>query len=410
VPDDIPPPEPSPGALTAPAQVPVAWWERFVLWDIYVALVAIGTGSLVAASDSHTWAVRAGAVALIVGLVGWYLAWGRPLMRKGVENWRGYVYVAGAAALFVPAVALVNGTSFVLWMLCPHAYMVLPVARATAAVVGYNAAYLAVVLVREGEPGFLLEGPLQAAAIAITGSVVFGTWATHVSRQNDERALLIQELERTRADVVRLSREAGAVAERQRLAGDIHDTIAQGLSSIIMLMQVAQAELDTPGRARQQLALALATARENLGEARALVGALTPAALDGSSLDRALSRLVDRFRAETGVEACFVSEGDTGARSMAADVVLLRGAQEALANVRKHAAARRVTVLLRQRDDLTTLQVDDDGSGFEAGLGTGAGGYGLAAMAGRVEQVSGTLTVESAPGRGTTVRIQVPTS
>jgi signal transduction histidine kinase len=266
-------------------------------------------------------------------------------MRAEVEDRRGYVYLVGAAALFLPAVAIVNSTSFLLWALCPHAFILMPALRATVAVVLLNTAYVTVVLLSSEHPADAASHILPVAVLAVVCSAVFGTWARGVSHQNDERARLIEQLEDSRAQVARLSHEAGVTAERQRLAAEIHDTIAQGLSSVVMLIQAAEAELDRdPGQARRHLALAVGMARGNLGEARNLVAALTPAELQGSSLTDALRRLVERFAAETGISASYTSDGEPGPLSTAVEVVLLRAAQESLT---KRPQARRRQ--LRQR-------------------------------------------------------------
>jgi signal transduction histidine kinase len=215
-------------------------------------------------------------------------------------------------------------------------------------------------------------------------------------RQSDERAALIRQLDASRAEVSRLSHEAGVLAERQRLAGEIHDTIAQGLSSVVMLIQAAQAEPDR-SRAGRHLTLAAATARDNHDEARALVAALTPPALDGSSLPDALRRLAGTLSVT----------GSPRPLPTPVEVVLLRSAQEALSNARKHAGAASVAVSLSyEREGPVVLEVRDDGAGFDVGSDTG--GYGLRGMRSRVELVAGTLAVTSSPGAGTTVRVAIP--
>ena len=155
--------------------------------------------------------------------------------------------------------------------------------------------------------------------------------------------------------------------ERTRLAREIHDTLAQGFSSIIVLLQAAEAGLAGPGlaSARRQLELAAQTARENLADARALIGALSPASLVSESLPGALRRVTERAAAEAGISASFDVSGTPRPLTAASDVVLLRVGQEALANVRKHAAAGSVQVLLRYQPAAVSLAVTDDGQGFD---------------------------------------------
>jgi signal transduction histidine kinase len=246
-----------------------------------------------------------------------------------------------------------------------------------------------------------------AFTIAAAGggfSVFYGTWVSRIIEQSTERAGMIDQLEATRAELATAQHEAGRMAERQRLATDIHDTLAQGFTSILMLIQAAQADLDgsRPGAAGRHLDLAARTARENLAEARVLVEDLSPAQLDGGTLPDALRRLSQT----PGVDASFGLSGAPRPLPMATEVVLLRVCQEALANVRKHADARSAAVRLDYDPDAIRLEVSDDGAGFDPARVNR--GYGLRGMRARVAEAGGTLTVRSAPGAGTHVSAMVP--
>jgi signal transduction histidine kinase len=389
VPDDVPLAGP-PGRVTESS-----WVLRYPLWDAYFALVAVAVAGYVALT-ARPPAAAAGAVALLAAMAAWYALFGRRLMIEETEDWRNIAYLVGLLVLYVPAVTLAGTSSFALFALCPQCFMVLPPVPATAAVVVFNAVHLVVIGLRTGDWREVLTGPGPAAAMIVVVSALFGTWATRTVRQSEERAALIRELDASRAEVARLSHDAGVLAERQRLAGEIHDTIAQGLSSVVMLIQAAQAE---PARSSAHLALALDTARDNLGEARALVAALTPPPLSGASLPSALARVASL------ATAGFSVSGEPRPLPTAVEVVLLRSAQEALANARRHASASSVAVRLSYADTVT-LTVTDDGVGFDAA--DSRYGYGLSGMRSRVEQVAGTLSLTSAPGAGTTVRVEVP--
>ena len=199
------------------------------------------------------------------------------------------------------------------------------------------------------------------------------------------------------------------LAERERLAREIHDTLAQGFTSVVVLLELAESDVDTdPAAARRRLATARETARQNLAEARALVAALSPADLQAAPLPEAIGRLVDRFGAETGLPARLAVTGEPQPLAANREVVLLRSAQEALANVRKHAGAGRVEVSLDCTATGTSLAVLDDGSGFDPAAPTG--GYGLAGMRRRVEEIGGTLCRQwTGPGpRSVGVRCMMP--
>jgi len=204
--------------------------------------------------------------------------------------------------------------------------------------------------------------------------------------------------------VSRLSSAHGALAERERMAREIHDTLAQGFTSLLMLIQAVEAELhDDPAQARRHLALMDETARQNLAEARALVAGGTPADLADASLPDALRRLAARH------DAALAVTGPVRALPAAPEVVALRSCQEALANARKHAgSSATVSLTLAYADETLTVSVRDDGCGFEPDAVSG--GYGLAGLRTRAAEAGGTALVRSAPGGGTTVTVRLPVS
>jgi signal transduction histidine kinase len=137
-----------------------------------------------------------------------------------------------------------------------------------------------------------------------------------------------------------------------------------------------------------------------------MVAALTPAHLDSGPLHEALARLTDRIGAELGITARFEVCGQARPLSATAEVVLLRAGQEALANVRKHARAGDVCVVLSYAEGGVRLDVTDDGAGFDSDRVNG--GYGLRGMRSRILQVGGSLLVRSRPGEGTSLSVEVP--
>lgn len=221
--------------------------------------------------------------------------------------------------------------------------------------------------------------------------------------------------------LVEEARRAGLLGERRRLAGEIHDTLAQSFTSVVTNLEAAEAALRTdPAVVHRHLDRARSTARDGLAEARRLVWALKPPLLEGAALPEALGRLAARWSEATGVTASASATGDE-ARPLAPQVeaTLFRAAQEALNNVGKHADASRVALTLSYVGDRVVLDVLDDGRGFDPGsvrsvaVGNGhrlvdGGGFGLAAMRERVEALGGALTVESARGEGTTLVVELP--
>jgi signal transduction histidine kinase len=193
--------------------------------------------------------------------------------------------------------------------------------------------------------------------------------------------------------------------ERTRLTGEIHDTLAQSLTSLVLLLQAVEARMPVEADGRRQVELAIATARDGLADARRLIADLDPAPLDAASLPDAVRRVAARFTDETGVGTTVDVAGEGRTLPATVEVALLRAAQESLANVRKHADARAVAITLRY-DREVTMQVTDDGAGFDPAGPTP--GFGLRGMRDRLATVDGRVLVESEPGHGTRVLVAVP--
>ncbi|HEY2260467.1 MAG TPA: sensor histidine kinase, partial [Solirubrobacteraceae bacterium] len=222
------------------------------------------------------------------------------------------------------------------------------------------------------------------------------------------------------------ARSAGISQERQRMSREIHDTIAQGLTGIITQLQAAEQAAGDRVTESRHLTAAIELARESLSEARRSVQAMRPEALETARLPDAVKDVADRWSVLHGVPVAVTTTGAARAMRPEIEVALLRTAQEALANVAKHAGASRVGLTLSYMEDLVTLDVRDDGVGFapatngnggHATHGAGPagahqsvaeGGFGLAAMRQRVEGVAGTLEIESEPRSGTAISATVP--
>ena len=211
------------------------------------------------------------------------------------------------------------------------------------------------------------------------------------------------------------ARETGAGDERQRMAREIHDTLAQGLTGIITQLEAAQ---QTPNDAERERRIdnAKRLARHSLAEARRSVQALRPQALENSRLPEALADEVARWSVTSGVAGEVKTTGDARALHPEVEVTLLRVAQEALANVAKHAGASRAGITLSYMEDVVSLDVRADGVGFDgaladegsAGESPAVGGFGLIAMRQRVSRLAGQLEIESEPGAGTAVSASLP--
>jgi signal transduction histidine kinase len=380
-----------------------AWETGTWRWDTFYLFVVIAVLIIVLLDTPGSKPVAAGAM---VALIPWYVFLGRPLWTGArVGRVRAAVYVAGLFGLFGAAQSQNPEVWFLAFAFAPQFQALRDNRVALWLGIGLNFFAAALIVIRYPSA----DTVAVAFGVAVAGggfTVFFSSWVSRIIEQSAERAEIIDQLEATRAELAVAQHEAGRLAERQRLAADIHDTLAQGFTSILMLIQAAQADLDgSHPQAARQLEIAVRTARENLTEARAVVADLAPAQLDGSTLPDALSRLAQAPGAD-GMTAGFALFGIPPPLPMATEVVLLRVCQEALANVRKHARASSAHVRLDYDADVVRLEVRDDGAGFDPAAVSG--GYGLRGMRTRVTEAGGTLTVDSAPGTGTRVSAIMP--
>ena len=230
-----------------------------------------------------------------------------------------------------------------------------------------------------------------------------------------QAALALENL-RLVEEARKAGRQAGVLRERQRMAHEIHDTLAQGFTSIVMNLEAAEGDVPPSStRAQHHLDQARLTARESLTEARRLVWALRPEALENVSLPEALGRLTERWSEESGISASVSTTGTPCPLLSEVEAALFRVSQEALNNARKHArGASRVALTLSYMGETVALDVRDDGAGFDPARESErvrdreSGGFGLKGMHERVEGVGGVLSVESAPGEGSTLTVELP--
>ncbi|MGV9348092.1 sensor histidine kinase [Streptomyces spiralis] len=298
------------------------------------------------------------------------------------------------------------------WCAVPLFYTALRILppRAAYALVAFFTAFVVLAQLRLADR-FEVDVVVGPPVVAVLATAVF----THMDRQATRQAALIHDLVRTRRELAATERREGTLAERQRLAMEIHDTLAQSLSSQRMLLQAADRLWDSdPGRAREHVRSAASIAERSLTEVRRFVHDLAPADLaEGGGLEAALRGLASRETTDARTVTCVVD--GTPAPDALPDRVqsaLLRIAQGALANVREHSGATRVALTLTHLGDQVRLDIADNGRGLDTAAlperAEGVRGHGLPAIRARVGQLGGTLTIESAPGEGTVVSAAVP--
>ena len=396
-------------------------WDGFsdAMLDIGgYALLAVGTFLGILLSDPDP-AERLATLAIALVAAGWiYIGYTRLPQPRRDHQPRLLVFWVGIVAL--ASVLMVLQPIFFIFMIAGFFYATAlrPFALVVAAI-GVTS-----ILVNS-----LIAGLPQTATawtfwivIVVVQTAVLSAGAyfgERVAEQNEERRETVKRLEQALAENTGLhaqllaqAREAGVLEERQRMAAEIHDTIAQGLTGVITQLEAARHADDRPEEHDRHLANAERLARESLSEARRSVEGALPAALEAASLPDALRVVAREWSERTTVPADVTITGEPIALDPEIEVTLLRTTQEALANVAKHAYAGHARITLSYMGDEVALDVHDDGVGFDVD-GTGAvpgsgSGFGLHGMRQRVARVAGSVAIESEPGRGTAVSARVP--
>ncbi|MFD4997255.1 sensor histidine kinase [Streptomyces buecherae] len=395
-----------------PLPQPADWFltARFHLW-YGIAWLAVGLGPTALAVWDASRADQYAAAVLLPLLAADY---GALLLaaRRQVPGPRAALVPSVLLALLglhIGAVSYVLGGAAALFVVAlPQFWVFAAGPRAAIKLSGLAAACTALGgVLPQGWSPHLLTGNLVATLLAYAAGVAIGRWLYRFVGLTQARAdALAAELADAQRRLAEANQRQGAADERERLARDIHDTLAQGFASIIVLAEAARSGVRTdPDRSAQQLDSIERTARENLAEARALVGAAPRTGAAPGTLAQTLRRTLDRFAQDTGLTV--TAELPDVACDQRTRIALLRCAQESLANVRKHAGATTVGVVLAARPYGVELELTDDGRGFVV---ADAEGFGLDGMRKRLAELGGELQVTSSLGDGTRVLATVPTT
>lgn len=392
-------------------------WERLGwVWSVifYISLILPWAYWMAQGEATSTERWIASVLVLISGLTHWLFAYEMP--RRGIPSrsrlWYGVIYAGVITGVTFALISISHTFFFILSGYFSQLFFFLPTR-------------LSIPLFLAGIPALAMRAnDIDSLAVALRqpifwiwllaagcGSLI-ALWISAIIQQGHQQHELIEELRRTQAELAASERSAGVLAERQRLAREIHDTLAQGFISVVTHLEAADQALDRDlSTARLHIGQATTTARESLGQARRVVQDLRPEVLEGSSLAEAIQREADKWSERTGVAAAATTTGTALPLPPAAEVTLLRAVQESLSNVHRHAGASAVSVTLSYMPDRVLLDVQDDGKGFDPETHTqskGGGGFGLTAMRQRVEALGGTVYVESSNGEGTTIVVEMP--
>ena len=372
-------------------------------WNIAVISMALVATAVTLTSGIPAWRQIGAEAGLAAFVLGWFVIGRRALrgQRTAIIILVALVVVTSSIATgFFPGMAILQCIGYpLIWV---------SLERTRSAIIANVVLALGVGVGYAIGSGSLLA-PLLTAGLSLAFSVALGLWITSIAVQSESRRALLTELQDAQAQLAAAHRDAGVVSERERIAREIHDTIAQDLTGLVLLTQRARRELASGDAAAidEQLALVEESARATLAETRSLVTASAPVGLETGGLGDALERLGERFSRETSVKVT-VDAAASPSLDRDSEVVLLRIAQEGLANVRKHSGARSATIRVESGVDDVSLVVTDDGSGFD--VAAASTGFGLAGMRERLALVGGTLDVSSSPaGTRLTARLPIKT-
>lgn len=384
------------------ALTPVFVGLRAGLHMLFVALtVLVIVRAVIAPTQASIAAICLAVILLGTYAVGTLIAWAPRSRRVAGAVWLGVITLEWIALL---------------WLTPEAAYLVFPLfflylhllgrLWGSAAIVVATAIAICALGIHGGWTAGGVVGPIVGAGVAL----LIGLGYEALAREAHQREALMQELLATRGQLAATERESGVLAERARLAREIHDTVAQGLSSIQMLLHAAE-RADLDGAGVEHVVLARETAASALADARHFIRELTPPDLDGRGLGGALRRLASTQWAAQGLPV-EVRVSDAVDLPMHVQTALLRIAQGAIANVIQHADADSATITLTVGGDRLQFTIADDGRGFDPAQSPGAptgrsDSFGLRATRERVDQLGGTLTVTSAPGEGTALTIDL---
>jgi signal transduction histidine kinase len=394
------------------------WMRSLPAWHVYNAIVLAATTAWALTSRPVSTVGLAIAAGIVAALVGVYrAAW----VRTRIWHVRPAIQVAyGTFLVTAFAVLLWVSSGFAFLQAAMYAQLFFSLPSAILAIAGGLSIGVILAAYELLEAGGSIVAAAPSMAIQFVQAAAFtmlSAWIGAIIVQSAERQELLAQLEATRAELAAAEREAGILEERARLSREIHDTLAQGFASVVTQLEAADAQLlPSPERARGHLRAAEEVARASLEEARGLVWALRPGTLQDGGLPAALQRAAAAAApvpapGESPTAVDVTVAGQPRQLPTDVEVTLLRSAQEALANALRHGRPSRVTVTLTYFDDAVSLDVIDDGGGFDPSsvLAPGpAGGHGLPGMRERAERLGGHLDVESAPGDGTAIALQLP--
>jgi signal transduction histidine kinase len=384
------------------------WVRRFAF--AFLGLIALAIFGAITESELSS---EARLLAVAVGVAYGVWMWTRGRWSTIRSNADALLYFSISLVLLVIALRLYHGFGLVTFGAYWQGFSILrlkpSLVYAAILTVGIQIGFSDVSLTSLN--GYEISTP--RVLLGVIGLMVAGLMAAYIEsviREGERRQGLLNQLRATQDALAVQEREAGVNAERQRLAGEIHDTVAQHLTSIVTNLEAAESRSPTdPDAAWDHIRAARQAARQGIADARSMVAALQPEVLEGRDIGEALRHIATETTTVPSIT--FGEEGTPSRLDRLQETILVRALQESLQNIRKHANARVVAVSLHWLEDEVILEVQDDGVGFDpATVPRPENGHrmGLHSMRQRVESAGGTWSIESTPGEGTSLAISFP--
>lgn len=381
-------------------------WERWqpMFHRIFTALLLLSALQS-QTDDQATLPTRAAILLLTVAFFGWYFVNAAPMEQGRLRHPLWLLAYFGIGWLIWYGLASLNAFFFfMLFVLFPYVFMVAPMPWSLVLLVALNA--LVLIALNRISSDMAATWMLILAFTSVGGGIL-GYFVQDIIRQSEERQQLITDLQTTRESLTQSQHEAGILSERQRLAGELHDTIAQGLIAIVTHLEAAE----NIGITSQHVDQAKTIARSSLQETRRFIWAMRSVAFEGGSFHDGLRYSIDTWSnanaPDGNLSANLVITGTVYPLNPQYEFTILRVIQESLANIARHAKASQATVTLSYTSGAILLDINDNGCGFNPDSNTKQG-FGLINMRYRVEQLGGTLNIESEPNEGTTIIAHLP--
>lgn len=378
-------------------------WERLDwLWQV-TAYATLGINAIIALRDGQNEGVLPLILTISFLLAIWYL----PFVAIPMVSWwaapqRGLLYFLIGFVFWGVLVAVHPESLMLVAMFNPIILTRFPIRWAIGILSSLTVSFLILYLVRYPTENWLYI--VITVLVLLFIGIVMSYFISSIAAQSLERQRLLDELTQTRASLLKAEREAGILAERQRLSRDIHDTLAQHFTSI--LMHLSAARLGDSAETETHLLQVEQAARDGLDESRRIIGDMRPRQLEDATLVESIEGVAARWSAENRVHVETTVTGTPQSLDDSIETALLRITQEALHNIKKHAKAQHVNITLSFMPDLLALDIADNGKGFNTAHN--GRGYGLKTMRERAEELGGTLTIESELGQGTAVAVSLP--